>query len=77
METLKEQAEFAGRTHARLIVLRKAIASLHSNPETAEDEIRKLEVAAEDIVLSGSGFPESDAIYRLMKAGKSFDNPDA
>src|ERR1700691_2884960 len=27
MEIMKQQSEFAGRTHARLVVLRKAIAS--------------------------------------------------
>lgn len=77
MEILKEQNEFAGRTHARLIVLRKAIASLHENPVAVEAQLRQLEADAEAIVLSGSGFPESEVFLRLMKTRKKLDDVDA
>lgn len=77
MQIASEQAKFAASTHARLVVLRKAIAALHQNPVVAEDEIRKLEEKAEEIVLSGEGFPESDAVVQLMKAGKKLGDFDS
>jgi hypothetical protein len=77
MEIMKQQSEFAGRTHARLVVLRKAIASLNQNPSAAEEYLQKREADAEDTVLSDQGFPESDAVVQLIKAGKKLDEFDA
>jgi hypothetical protein len=73
MEILKQQSEFAVRTHVRLLVLRKAIASLSTDPVGDEAHLRKLEEEAERLALSGEGFPKSDAILQLIKAGKKLD----
>jgi hypothetical protein len=76
-ELIQKQNEYLGRLHARLVVLRKHIAALHQNPDVAEAEIQKQEENAQAIVLSGSGYPESDAVFQLMKAGKKLGDTDA
>ena len=76
-DLLKEQNEYLGKVHARLVVLRKAVASLYEHPAEAEEALRKSEADAEKLVLSGSGFLESDAFHQLMKAGKKLDELDA
>ena len=77
MEILKVPAENAVRTNARLIVLRKAVASLHDDPAIADAHILQLERDAETDALSAPDLAQSDAILRLMKAGKNLDSHDA
>jgi hypothetical protein len=76
-EMARLQNEYIAKHHARLVVLRKAIADSYPDPKAAEEHLRKLEADAEEIVLSGQGFPESDALLALLKAGKKLDALDS
>jgi len=76
-EALKEHTEQLAKLNARLLAHRKAIASLGERPEVAEESLRILEEDAEAAALSHSKFQQSDAMMRLLKAGKKFDEPDA
>jgi hypothetical protein len=76
-EILKEHTEQLAKLNARLPVLRRAIASFGEHPEDAEESLRILEEYAEAAALSDSKFQQSDAMMRLLRAGKKLDEPDS
>ena len=74
---LQAHNERFGKIHASLLILRKAIASLHGDPEAAEEHLRQLVADAEKIVLEGSGFPEASALNHLLGVRKDPDKLDS
>ena len=77
LDLLYAHNERFGKIHASLAVLRRAIASLHSDPETVEAQLHKLEADAQTLVLEGSGFPETSALANLLKYRKRSENLDS
>ena len=76
-EILKKHTEQLEKLETQVRVHRTAIASFHAHPEDAEEQLRGFEESAVAAALSHSKFQQSDAMMRLLKAGKKLDEPDA
>jgi len=74
---LKEHEERLATLEARLLAHSKAIASLGEHPAAAEETLRSLENEFAETALSHPKFQISDAMLRLIKAGKKLDEPDS
>jgi hypothetical protein len=69
--------QLLGKYDARLLVLRKELASLSPDPVAAEARLRELEAHRQSDILESQGFPDTDAIVHLLKARKKPDDLDS
>ncbi|MGA2876609.1 MAG: hypothetical protein ABSE82_13855 [Nitrososphaerales archaeon] len=76
-EILKKHTEQLEKLETQLRVHRNAIASFDEHPEYAEEQLRGFEESAVAAALSDLKFQQSDAMMRLLRAGKKLDEPDA
>jgi len=74
---LTKHTEQLEKLETQLRVHRTAIASFHEHPEYAEEQLRGFEESAVAAALSDPKFLQSDAMLRLIEAGKKLDEPDA
>lgn len=66
-----------GKYDARLLVLREELASLSPDPVAAEERLRELEARRQVDSLERQGFPDIDAMVRLLEARKKPDDLDS
>jgi hypothetical protein len=74
---MRLQNEKLGQFDARLVALRKAIAATRPDLGNFEAQLLQYEKDAQAVALSAQGFPELDALFRLLKVGKNPDSLDS